>query len=84
MKLGQLGEVSILTKSHTNWAKIVDFFNKSTFQHVSDFFGPDFMYVNWTTELGSGHFDYTTTIITYTIYNTTEAIWLTVQPGCIM
>ena len=38
----------------------------------------------WTTRLGSGHFDYTMTIITYTIYNTTEAIWLTVQPGCIM
>ena len=36
-------EVSILTKSHTNWAKIVDFLIKAHFSMCPIFFGPDFI-----------------------------------------
>ena len=38
------GKVSILTKSHTNWAKIVDFLIKAHFSMCPIFFESDFMY----------------------------------------
>ena len=37
------GEVSILTKSHTKWAKIVDFLIKAHFSMCPIFFGSDFI-----------------------------------------
>ena len=43
------GEGSILTESHTNWAKIVDFSIKAHFSMCPIFFGPDFK------TLGAGH-----------------------------